>query len=90
VAKADDKSGLASGYALTFAYQEIALGVYGLVGTTPSRVTLRGPCRAFSAVDEQRVAITLTWPWWSLEGSILAGRIELATHLKKKLLYLMY
>ena len=34
--------------------------------------------------------MTLTWPWWSLEGSILVWRIELATHLKKKLSYLMY
>ncbi len=84
VAKANGQTGLASGSALTWAHWEIALGVYCLMGPTPPRVTLWSPWRVFPAVNEQRVAMTLAWPWWSLEGLILAGRIELATQLKKK------
>ncbi len=43
VAEADDQTGLASGSALTQVHQEIALGVYGLMGLTPPQVALRGP-----------------------------------------------
>ncbi len=90
VAKADNQTGIASGSALTWAHQEIALGVYGLAGPTLPRVAFWSPCEAFPAMDEGCVAMALTWPWWSLEGLFLAGRVELATHLKKKLSYLMY
>ena len=41
-------------------------------------------------MDERCVAIMLTWPWWSLAGLIIAGLVELATHIKKKLSYEMY
>ncbi len=85
MAKANDQTGLASGSGLMQAHREIALEVYGLAGPTPPRVAPRGPCGEFPAVNERSVALTLTWSRWSLEGLIFAGRVELATHLKKKL-----
>ena len=90
VAKADNQTWLTSGSVLMRAHQEIALGVYGLAGPTPPWFALQGPWEAFPTLDERHVVMTLTWPWWSLEGSILTGRVILATHLKKKLSYLMY
>jgi hypothetical protein len=83
VANVDNQTGLASGSALMRAHQEIALGLCGLTGPTLLQVALWGSWGVFSAVNEQCVVMTLTWTWLSLEGSILAGRIELATHLKK-------
>jgi hypothetical protein len=65
-------------------HQEIALGVYGLVGPPPQQVTLRGPLGAFPAVNNWHVAMMLTWPWWSLEGS--CGCIDLATLLTEAFL----
>ena len=51
------------------AHQGLARGVYGLASPTPPRVVLRGPWGSNIAVDDWRVAVMLTWPWWSLEGS---------------------
>ncbi len=84
VAKANDQTGLASGSLLTQAHQEIALGVYGTAVPTSPQVVLRGPWGAFPAVDDWRAAMMLTWPWWSLEGSLLRACVELATLQKKK------
>jgi hypothetical protein len=85
VAYTNGQTGLASGSAFARAHQEPALGVYGLVGPTPPQVALHGPCGAFPVVDKWHVAIMLTYPWWSLEGSCLqAGRI--GDSLKKEVL----
>jgi hypothetical protein len=65
----DDQTGLPLGAALARAHQGLARGVYGLVSPTPLRVVLWGPWRPNIAVNAWRVAMTLTWPWWSLEGS---------------------
>ncbi len=83
VAKANNQTGLASGSSLTQACQEIALGVYGTAVPTPTQVALWGPCGSFPTIDYQRVAMMLTWPWWSLEGSLLAGMRRIG-HSKKK------
>jgi hypothetical protein len=83
VAKADDQTGLACGSSPTWARQEIALGVYGTAVPTPPRVTLRGPCGSFIAVDDWHAVIMLTWPWWSLEG-LLAGAHRIGHTQKKK------
>ncbi len=64
VAKANDQTGLAFGSLLTRACQEIALGVYGTAVLTPLRVALRGPCGSFPTINDQHVAMLLTWPWW--------------------------
>ncbi len=85
MAKADDQTGLASGLLLMWARQEITLGVYGRAVPTPLRVALWGPYGAFPAINDWCVAMMLTWSWWSLGGLLLAGQVELATHLKKKL-----
>jgi hypothetical protein len=83
VAKADDQTGLASGSLPTRAHQGIALGVYGTAVPTPLQVALWGPCGSFPAVNDQIVAMMLTWPWWSLEGSLLAGICRIDHSLKK-------
>ncbi len=88
MAEADDQTGLASGSSPTWVHQEIALGVYGTAVPTPPRVTLWGPCEAFSAINDQRVANMLTWPWWSLEGSLLTGARRIGHSPKKKFLFL--
>ena len=73
MAEADDQTGLASGSLPMQAHQEIARGVYGTAVPTPPRVALRGPCVSFIAVNDWHAAMMLAWPWWSLEGSFLAG-----------------
>jgi hypothetical protein len=86
VAEADNQTGLASGSSLTRARQENALGVYGTAVPTPPRVALRGPCGSFPAVDDWHVVMILTWPWWSLEGSLLAGIRRIGHSPKKEVL----
>ncbi len=81
--ESDGQTGLASGSSLTRACQEIALEVYGTAAPTPPRVVLKGPCGAFPAVDDWHAAMMLTWPWWSLEGSLLAG-MRIIGHSPKK------
>ncbi len=89
MAKADDQTGLASGSLLTWARQEIALGIYGTTVPTPPQVKLQaGPCGAFPAVDDWHVAMPLTWPWWSQEGSLLAGACRIGHSLTKKFSFL--
>ncbi len=83
MAKADDQTGLASGSLPTRARQEIALGVYGTAVPTLLRVALWGPCGSFTAIDDRRAAMMLTWPWWSLEG-LLAGARRIGHSKKKK------
>ncbi len=83
VAKANNQTGLTSGSLPTWAHQGIALGVYGTAVPTLPRVALWGPCGSFLAINDQHVAMMLTWPWWSLEGSLLVGCVELATLQKK-------
>jgi hypothetical protein len=51
------------------AHQGLARGVYGLASPNPPRVALRGPWGSNITVNDRRVAVTLAWPWWSLEGS---------------------
>jgi hypothetical protein len=84
VAKADNQTGLASGSLPTWACQEIALGVYSIAVTTLPRVALWGPCGSFFAVNDWRVGMMLTWPWWSLEGSLLAGVLRIGHSPKRK------
>ncbi len=43
--------------------------MYGLARATLPRVALRGPLGKYPRVDNRRVRIALTWPWWSLKGS---------------------
>jgi hypothetical protein len=88
VAEADNQTGLHSGSLLMRAHQEIALGVYGTVVPTLPRVALWGPCGAFPAIDDWCVAMMLTWPWWSLEGSLLTGVRRIGHSPKKKFLFL--
>ncbi len=88
VAEADDQTGLATGSLLTWARQDIALGVYDTAVPTPPRVALLGPCEAFPAVNDWHVAMMLTWPWWSLEGSLLAGMHRIGHSPKKKFSFL--
>ncbi len=88
VAKANNQTGLASGSSQMWGRQEIALGVYGTAVPTLLRVTLWGPCGAFPTVNDQCVAMILTWPWWSLGGSLLAGMCRIGHSPKKKLLFL--
>ncbi len=66
---ADNQTGLPLGTALAHVHQGLAPGAYGLASPTPPRVTLKGPWGSNIAVDDRRAAVTLTWPWWSLEGS---------------------
>jgi hypothetical protein len=68
--------------------QEVALGVYGTAVPTPPRVALQGPCGAFPAVNEWHIAMMLTWPWWSLEGSLLMGVRRIDYSPKKKFSFL--
>jgi hypothetical protein len=84
VAKVNDQTGLASGSLPTRAHQEIAFGIYGTSVPTLPQVALRGSCGAFPAVDEWHVAMMLTWPWWSQEGSLLAGARRIDHSPKKK------
>ena len=86
MAKANDQTGLASGSALTRMHQEIALGVYSLVGPSPSQVALQGPLEAFLTVNKHCVAMMLTWPWWSLEGSLLVGACRIGHSPEKEVL----
>jgi len=65
----DVQTGLPIGAALARAHHGLALRVFGLAGPTLPQVALRGPRGALDTVDGRRVAMTLTWPWWSLEGS---------------------
>jgi hypothetical protein len=88
VAKGDSHTGLASGLSLTWACQEIALGVYDTTVPTLPQVALWGPCGAFPAVNDWHVAMMLTSPWWSLEGSMLAGVHRIGHSPKKKLMFL--
>jgi hypothetical protein len=85
VAKADDQTGLASGSSPTRARQEIACGVHGTAVPTPPRVALPGPWRPFPAVNDWHVLVTLTWPWWSLEG-LLADARRIGPSPKKEVL----
>jgi hypothetical protein len=85
VAKANDQTGLASGSSPTRACQGIACGVYGTAVPIPPRVALQGPWRPFPAVDDWRVSVTLTWPWWSL-GGLLAGARRIGPSPKKEVL----
>ncbi len=82
MAKADNQTGLTSGSSLTWAGQEIALAVYSTAVPTPLQEALRGPSGAFPAVNDWHAAMMLTWPWWSLEGSLLAG-VSRIGHSKK-------
>jgi hypothetical protein len=86
VAEADNQTGLASGSLPTRARQEIARGVYGTAVPTPPRVALLGPWRPFPAVDDRRVLMSPTWPWWFLEGlhASLQALVELAPPQTKK------
>ncbi len=88
VAKVNDQTGLASGSSPMRAHQEIALGVYGTAVLTLPWVALRGPCGAFPAANDRLVAMMLTWPWWSLEGSLLAGVHRIGHSPKKKFSFL--
>ena len=84
MAEANDQTGLASGSLLMWVRQETALGVYGTAAPTQLRVALRRPCGAFPAIDDQRAAMMLTWPWGSLEGSLLVGVRRIGHSPKKK------
>ncbi len=88
MAKADNQTGLASGSSLAWARQGIAFGVYGTAVPTSPRVALQGPCGSFPAVNDPHVAMMLTWPWWSLEGFLLAGVRRIGHSPKKKFLFL--
>jgi hypothetical protein len=84
VAKADNQTGLASSSLPTRARQGIALGVYGTAVPTPLQVKLRGPCGAFPTINDRHAAMMLTWPWWSLDGSLLVGVRKIGHSPKKK------
>ncbi len=86
MAKANNQTGLASGSLLTWAHQKIALGVYGTAAPTPLQVTLSDPCGAFPTVNDGHAAMMLTWPWWSLKGSLLAGGCRIGHSPKKEVL----
>jgi hypothetical protein len=88
VAKANNQTRLASGSLLTRARQEINLGVYGTTVPTQPQVALRGPCGAFPAINDPCVVMTLIWPRWSLEGSLLAGVRRIGHSPKKKFSFL--
>jgi hypothetical protein len=85
VAKADDQTWLAFGSSPTRARQEIALGVYGTAVPTPPQVALWGSRGSFTAVNDWRAAMMLTWPWWSLEG-LLASARRIGHSLKKEVI----
>ena len=78
IGNVDDQTGLPLGVALVHTHQGLALGLYGLTSPTPPRVALRGPLGSNIAVDDQRAEVTLTWPWWSLEGSRDCARFTTA------------
>ncbi len=80
--KADNQTGLASSSLPTWACQEIARGVYGTAVPIPPRVALQGPWRPFPAVNDWRVSMMLTLPWWSL-GGLLAGAHRIGPSPKK-------
>ncbi len=86
MAKADNQTGLTSGSYLMRTRQEIALGVYGTTVPTPPPVTLWGPCGSFPTVNDWCIAMMVTWPWWSLEGSLLAGVRRIGHSIKKEVL----
>ncbi len=85
IAKDDNQTGLASPSSPPWACKEIALGLFSTVVPTLLRVALQGSFGAFPAIDEWCVAMMLTWPWWSLEGSCLRVHVELATLQKEAL-----
>ncbi len=85
MAKANNQTGLASISLPTRARQEFALGVQGTAVPTPPQVALQGPCGSFTAVNDQRAAMMLTWPWWSLEG-LLAGARRIGHSPKEEVL----
>ncbi len=85
MAEANDQTGLASSSSPTWVRQEIARGVYGTTVPTLPRVALQGPWGPFPAVDDRRVPVMLTWPWWSLEG-LLAGSLRIGPSSKKEVL----
>ncbi len=58
--------------ALARVHHGLAHRVFGLLGPTLPQVALRGLRGAFVAVDDRRVAMVLTRPWWSLEGLAVA------------------
>jgi hypothetical protein len=88
VAKANDQTGLASGSLLMQARQEIALGVYGTAVPTLPQVALWISCGSFPAINDRHVVMMLTWPWWSLEGSLLVGARRIGHSPKKKFSFL--
>jgi hypothetical protein len=88
VAKANNQTGLASGSLLMQVRQENALGLYGTAAPTLPQVTLWGPCGAFPAVNDWHAAMMLTWAWWSLECSLLAGVCRIGHSPKKKFSFL--
>ncbi len=88
MAEANDQTGLAFGSSLVQACQEIALGVYGTAVPTPPQVALWGPLGYFPPVNDWHAAMMLTWPWWSLEGSLLASVHRIGHSPKKKFSFL--
>ena len=69
IGNVDNQTGLRLGAALARAHQGLARRAYGLVSPTMLQVAPRGTWGSNIAIDDRRVAVTLTWPWWSLEGS---------------------
>ncbi len=88
VVEANNQTGRASGSLPTRACQEIALGVYGTAVPTLRQVGLWGLWGSFPTVNDLRVAKMQTWPWWPLEGSLLAGACRIGHSPKKKFLFL--
>ncbi len=65
--------------------------VEGIAGKTVIKLIQEekgGPCGSFPAINDRRVAMMLTWPWWSMEGSLLAGIPRIGHSLKKKFSFL--
>ncbi len=63
MAQVDGQTGLTSRSLLTWARQEIALGVYGTTVPTQPQVALWGLCGAFLAINDRCAAMVLAWPW---------------------------
>ncbi len=89
VVKADDQTWVTSGSFPPWACQEITLGVYSTTVPTLLQVALWGPWGAYPTVNDQQVAMPLTWPWWSLEDSLLAGT-HIISHSPKKKFSILY
>jgi hypothetical protein len=60
----------------------IALGVHRPAGPTLLQVALWGPCGVFPTINDWQLAMTLAWPWWSLEG-FACSHIDSAILLKE-------